>query len=308
MAVLKVTRRHPSHAAGHVVRGEGVEWRAAALAGSQQAMVTSRQLAELGMTRRAIARRVAEGRLHRRHRGVYQLGPLDTPLSGIVAAVLALGDGAVASHRAAGTVWEMLSASAGDVDVTVIRNARPRAGIRVRRARLAPGEATSHRGIPVTTPVRTLLDLATVIPCRELERAVEQAAVLRLPGCAPLDAQFPAAHRGSKLLRAALHHEPALTRSEAERRVLDLVRAARLPSPRTNTRLHGYEVDMVWPAQRLVVEVDGYRFHSSRAAFERDRLRDAELQSRGYKVIRVTWRQITEEPEALIATLARALA
>jgi very-short-patch-repair endonuclease len=99
-----------------------------------------------------------------------------------------------------------------------------------------------------------------------------------------------------------------MTRSEAERRLLELVRAARLPAPATNRRLHGHEVDFVWRPQRLVVEVDGYAFHSSRSAFERDRRRDADLIREGYRVIRLTWRQLTREPEAVVALLARALA
>jgi very-short-patch-repair endonuclease len=109
-------------------------------------------------------------------------------------------------------------------------------------------------------------------------------------------------------LRAATRTEPALTRSEAERRLLELIRTAELPAPETNARIAGYEVDFVWHAQRLVVEVDGYAFHSMRSSFERDRRKDAELIARGWRVIRVTWRQLTEAPAALIATLATALA
>jgi very-short-patch-repair endonuclease len=104
-----------------------------------------------------------------------------------------------------------------------------------------------------------------------------------------------------------IHTEPALTRSEAERRLLELIRAARLPEPEVNARIHGLEVDFLWRERNLVVEVDGYAFHSSRAAFERDRRRDAELATAGISVVRVTWRQITGEREAVAAMLARAL-
>ncbi len=100
---------------------------------------------------------------------------------------------------------------------------------------------------------------------------------------------------------------PAFTRSTAERRLLKLIREAQLPHPLTNSRTKGYELDFLWPEQRLVVEVDGRRFHGHRAAFERDRRRDATLVAAGYRVIRVTWRQITEEPLAVVATLAQAL-
>lgn len=100
---------------------------------------------------------------------------------------------------------------------------------------------------------------------------------------------------------------PEMTRSEAERRFLALIRAARLPTPRTNVRVGRHEVDFVWPAERLIVEVDGFRYHGSRHAFERDRARDTDLAALGYTVVRVTWRQITEESHALIARIARAL-
>ncbi len=89
--------------------------------------------------------------------------------------------------------------------------------------------------------------------------------------------------------------------------MLELIRAARLPAPRTNAHVNGYEVDLLWPEQRLIVEVDGFAFHSTRKAFERDRARDAQLQAAGYRVLRITWRQIQDEPEALIATLAVSL-
>jgi very-short-patch-repair endonuclease len=102
--------------------------------------------------------------------------------------------------------------------------------------------------------------------------------------------------------------EPRLTRSEAERRLLELSRDARLPEPETNATVLGYEVDFLWREQRLIVEVDGFAFHSTRAAFERDRRRDALLQDAGFRVLRVTWGQIADEPVALAVMLARATA
>jgi very-short-patch-repair endonuclease len=101
---------------------------------------------------------------------------------------------------------------------------------------------------------------------------------------------------------------PALTRSEAEARLLSLIRTARLPAPSTNARLHGLEVDFLWPEQRLVVEVDGFTFHGDRAAFERDRERDATLVASGFRVIRVTWRQLVDQPLVVVARIASALA
>jgi very-short-patch-repair endonuclease len=109
-------------------------------------------------------------------------------------------------------------------------------------------------------------------------------------------------------MREAIRSDPAFTRSEAERRLLELIRDARLPEPDANARVVAYEVDFLWREPKLIVEVDGYAFHSTRAAFERDRRRDGELQAAGYRVLRVTWRQLEDEPEALIAALARTLA
>jgi very-short-patch-repair endonuclease len=101
--------------------------------------------------------------------------------------------------------------------------------------------------------------------------------------------------------------EPRLTRSEAERRMLRLIRAARLPVPATNARVGRFEVDALWERERLIVEVDGFAFHGSRPAFERDRRRDAELLTLGYRVLRVTWRQLVDEPEAVVALIAAAI-
>jgi very-short-patch-repair endonuclease len=177
--------------------------------------------------------------------------------------------------------------------------------VRVHRARERPASARRH-GIPLTTPERTLLDLAAVLPQRELDRAVEQAKVLHLTTRAAL-LRCPS-RRGIRALERALADEPRLTRSEAEQRLLELLRAADLPPPRTNVRVHGHEVDLLWPRERLIVEVDGFAFHSTREAFERDRRRDAALQARGYRVLRLTWRQIVHEPQLVVARVATLLA
>jgi very-short-patch-repair endonuclease len=134
--------------------------------------------------------------------------------------------------------------------------------------------------------------------------------ILRLVTSHSLTEQFARypRHRGVNAMRQAMRHEPRLTRSEAERRLLELIRAARLPEPETNVRVAGHEVDFLWREYGLAVEVDGYAFHSSRAAFERDRRRDAELYAHGIVVIRVTWTRIADEPAVMIALLARATA
>jgi very-short-patch-repair endonuclease len=228
-----------------------------------------------------------------------------------MAAVLALGEAALLSHDPAAVLWGYRPARIGPIDVTVpARKTRGRNGIRVHRSTLHPADASHQHGIPVTSPARTLLDLATQVTQRELDRATEEAQVQRRVSIHSLDEQFSRypRHRGTAALRNAVQTDPQLTRSEAERRLLALIRAARLPGPRVNARIGGYEVDFHWPGAKLVVEIDGYAFHSSRSSFEHDRRRDAVLAARAWRVVRVTWRQLTDEPEALVAVLAAALA
>ena len=283
---------------------------AVAVAARQHGVVTTAQLAAAGLGRHAIAHRVRAGWLRRLHRGVYLVGPLTGPLTLEMAALLTCGvrRSALSFHTAAAR-WRVRAGSPALIHVSVTTHVRHRDGVRVHRvAELRDSDVTVLDGCRVTTPLRTLSDLAACLPAHDLARAVEEAQVLRLVTRAQLLALPPG--RSSPALRRAVEaqHEPSLTRSEAERRLLALVRDARLPRPRTNAPLGRYEVDFLWPDQRLVVEVDGFAFHSTRAAFERDRLRDAELQAAGYRVIRVTWRQIAYEPQALIARLAAALA
>ena len=143
----------------------------------------------------------------------------------------------------------------------------------------------------------------------ELERAIADALRRRLVTRRALDAELARGRPGSAAVRSVLELEkgPALTRSEAERRLLALIRAAELPAPEHNVRVHGSEVDMFWREQGLVVEVDGYAFHSARDAFERDRIRDARLVASGIRVLRVTWRRLTAKPHAIVADLAQSL-
>lgn len=287
----------------------------AAVAASQRGVISHAQLRAAGLGRGAVANRVANGRLHRVHRGVYLVGhPAPAPLAKEVAAVLACGPDAVLSHRSAAALWRLLPTDGGHVDVTVLGRRRGRhAGVRVHRPRHLDESATCLRErIPTTTAVRTLLDLAEVVDERELERALNEAFVLRVATerkLRDLIAASPGRH-GARPLADALDrsHGPSLTRSEAERRLLELLRAGGLPRPETNVALDVYEVDALWREQRLVLEIDGYAFHRTRAAFERDRERDARLQALGFRVLRITWRQIAERPEALLVRLAQVLA
>jgi very-short-patch-repair endonuclease len=164
----------------------------------------------------------------------------------------------------------------------------------------------------VTSPARTIFDLAAECSAAELETVYAEAERRHGVARSALADQLERnrGRPGAGALRALLERSerPALTRSKAERKLLALLRHSGCPSPAANQRVARYEVDLLWERQRLVVEFDGFEFHSDRGAFERDRRRDAELQARGYRVIRVTWRQLIDDPEAVVDRIRRTLA
>ena len=288
----------------------------AELAALQYGVVARPQLLAMGIGPGAIATRVRRHQLHRIHRGVYAVGHLALiPLALEMAAVLAGGPGSFVSHRSAALVWHLVPAKEDAlIDVTVAASGRgKRPGLRIHRSRLVEDKDVRHlRGLPVASPARALVDFAEEASGRELERAVHEALARNLVNIRYLLAEAERFHgrRGVARLRhlIAESDHPMLTRSEAEERFLALVRSAELPLPELNVLVDGYEVDALWRDRRLVVEVDGFRFHSSRRAFERDRRRDADLQAAGFSVLRLTWRQVVHEPHATIARTARALA
>ena len=295
-------------------RGEPRDRIVSWVAQRQLNLITTRQLNAAGLTSEAIALRCSKGLLHRVHQGVYLVGPqVWLPNARELAAILALGRSAVVSHRSAAALWGFATPSPRAVEVTIVgAGCRSRDGIGVRRVSdLLPDERAHKNGIPVTSPARTLLDFAHEASPHELEQALAEAYALNLTSERRLQrivARRP--HRaGARALRAELERErgPALTRSEAERRMKQLLREAGLPAALTNQRIAGYEADFVWPERRLIVEVDGYQFHGHRAAFERDRKRDAAHTLAGYRVMRITWRALTEERMAVAVIIARAL-
>jgi very-short-patch-repair endonuclease len=164
-------------------------------------------------------------------------------------------------------------------------------------------------GIPITTPTRTLMDLASSLDHRELEQTVAEAFARRMTDRARLLAALEAHDRwpGAPILRAMLDAGPARTRSPAEERLLRLIRGAGLPEPEVNARVGRWEVDFLWRDQRLAVEVDGYATHSSPWAFERDRRKTAELQAIGLDVRRISAATVRDRPQATIRFLASAL-
>jgi very-short-patch-repair endonuclease len=296
------------------VHANGTGDRAAVwVAGRQLGLITTAQLDAAGLGRGRVATRMKRGTLHRIHRTVYLLGhPALLPGALELAGVLACGAGSLVSHRSAAALWGLALPAADDVEVTVVGGDRRPRGLSVHRvAALDPRDRRLHRGIPVTSPARTLIDYAANAMPDELERAIAEAYALTL---VTEDAIYAALERvpkraGTARLRAELDREggPQWTQSEAERRMLQLIRSARLPLPLTQVRVAGWPVDFSWPQHRLIVEVDGYPFHNHRRAFERDRRRDAAHVAAGYVVIRFTWRQLNEEPLAVVATIARAL-
>jgi very-short-patch-repair endonuclease len=261
----------------------------AELAARQHGVVTTDQLRARGVSRSAVARRLDAGRLHRIHRGVYAVGHRRLTFEGrCLAAVLACGEGAVVSHRGAGALWGLLLPSPRPIEVTVpgYGGRRKQPGIVIHRSTtLSTEQVTRRRGIPLTQPARTLQDLRRVLTGEQLRKATRRALDLRLD------------------VGAALDPEPDLTRRKLERRFLRLCRSRSLPSPEVNARVGPYEVDFLWRDLSLIVETDGFRHHGNRAAFEADRARDSRLQALGYRVLRFTYRQVSEDPRAVVATL-----
>lgn len=236
------------------------------MAVKQHGLVTRRQLFDLGFGPDEIHYRIERKRLHPVWRGVYAVGrPGLTREARWMAAVMACGDGAVASHACAGAIWEVVEAESGSIEVTVPARSRVRKrGIRAYRRDLDDAEITTHLEIPVTTPVRTLIDLATVLDRDKLETAVNEADKRDLADPETLRTALDgyAGRPGVATLRELLDRRTfTLTDSELERRFLPIARAAGLPPPLTQHRVNGSKVDFFWPDLGLVVETDGLRYH-----------------------------------------------
>ncbi|MDQ6745518.1 MAG: DUF559 domain-containing protein [Actinomycetota bacterium] len=294
------------------VTGGDRERAAAHVAARQLGAISTAQLQGLGNGRGAITHRLKHGQLHRLFRGIYLLGhPVPPPGAREVGALLLCGPHAALSHRSAAALLGFAPPDPDAVHVTVTTDGpRTRPGLRVHRTTSLPSrDRRRHRGLALTSAARTLLDLAADGD-PGLEQAVAEAQVQRLISQRELHLAVDraAGRPGTPALAALVRtDEQGFTRSQAERLVRGLCRQARLPEPRCNVRVCGYEVDLLWPGQRLIVEVDGHSAHGHRAAFERDRRKQMELVAAGYRVIRVTWRQLRGEPLAVIAAVARAL-
>ena len=176
---------------------------------------------------------------------------------------------------------------------------------------MAAGDRVVKERIPVTSVARTLLDLATVMNHRRLSRTFEEAdrlGILRIQELEGL-CDRNTGRKGTRMLRSLIidAHRPTQTRSPLEQSFAALCHRHGLPQPVHNVRVLGREVDVLWPRQRLIVELDGFAFHRHRAAFERDRRRDAALQAAGYRIIRLTHRRLEQEPTTVVVELHRLL-
>ena len=230
-----------------------------------------------------------------------------------MAAVLAAGPGAALSYRSAAQLWGIRNGSRLRAEVSVPRHRRSTARLEVHVVELQPDEVTQERGIPVTTPTRTLLDLAAVLSEQHLERAFQEAEVRRLASPTSLDAlvaRYPG-RKGTPAIEQVLARHRArgqrIPTSLLERRFLALLKAHGLPRPTINHTSPNGELDATWPEQRLIVECDGYATHGTRAAFERDRAKDRALVAAGWRVIRVTWRQLIDEQDEIAEQLTKLL-
>jgi hypothetical protein len=283
-----------------------------ALAARQFGVLDRADLRACGLTEGAIARRIKSGRLRRLHAGVYAVGPVLTAHGRWLAAVKACGAGAALSHRSAGHLWQLPIPGSRRVEVTVplTSGVRAKAAIVVHRTR-GPLETTTLDGIPVTTLPRTLADLADVLEPRQVEKALEAVEARSLLDVAAIDA-IAAAHPGRRgpalvrrLARGDLGHT---TRSGLEDAFLELCDRHGIPRPVKNAIVDGEEVDCHWPGTRLIVELDGYGWHRTRAAFRRDRAKTRRLVARGWIVLRLADEEVHTVAPRIAAEILTELA
>jgi predicted transcriptional regulator of viral defense system len=296
----------------------------AALAARQNGVFSLAQLEALGLTQNAVHKRAKRGQLHRIHRKVYALVPpeLLTRHGRYMAAVLACGPGAVLSHRSAADRLELRATNRSGIDVTIPgTGSRGFDGIDIHRSTTLDArlDTTIVDGIPCTTVARTLLDLCAVVPRRAVERAFDQAEVMHRLDQRALESQLARNAKRSEaaIMRAIVEQHRAgstVTWSKFEESFLAVCRDANVPTPEVNVWVTppdggpALQVDFLWRDARLIVETDGHATHGTRAAFERDRLRDQRLVAAGWRVVRITWRQLTEDPERVARLIVGLLA
>jgi hypothetical protein len=280
------------------------------LASRAHGVVTRSELVDAGLSNDEVRRRREKGLLIPIHRGVYRFGHHAPSVEArYLAAVKAGGNEAVLSGRAAAYLWRLIKGSPPKPEVLAPKDRRV-PGVHVHRARRTDlGEIGKRQGIPITTVPRTLVDLASSLPEAALARACHEAGVLYRTTPAHVDAvlsRLPNAPGRAKLERV-LHGKVPVTLSKLESRFLKLLREARLSLPITNRIADGHRVDCRWPEHRITVELDSYRFHNSRYAWGKDRLREREARSRGDEFRRYTWGDVIEDPEYMLNELRELL-
>jgi len=281
------------------------------LATEQHGVVGRRQLLELGFGPTTIKRWLRAGRLNRLHREAFAVGHLRLNRQAHwLAAVLACGERPLLSHQSAAALWGLTRPRGALVDVTAPRGRQYRPGrlkIRLHRGRLFDEDRDEEAGIPVTTVARTLFDYAEVVDFQRLERAWEEADRLKRLRLDEIERVCERGYgrRALKPTRRLLAEARAVnrTRSPLEDRFQRFARFYALPPHSTNVEVLGKEVDALWPAAKLIVELDSWEFHSHRAAFQRDRARDTRLLVAGYRTVRVTHDRLDTEADALAAEI-----
>jgi very-short-patch-repair endonuclease/predicted transcriptional regulator of viral defense system len=287
----------------------------ATLADEQHGVVAARQLLEMGLTYAWIHNRVMAGYLHRIHRGVFAVGRRELTLRGRwMAATLATAEGSLLSHWSGAALRDLAWPGGSMIHVIAPGGSRPNPrGIIKHRARnLHPEDRGEVDGIPVCSVARLLLDLAPSMSAPRLATALEDAekrdeldigAIRRV-------CERNRGHRGARRLVRGLaaYAPPDDTRSRFEKQFSRFCRSQALPIPSFNVSVCAFEVDVLWPSACLIVELDSWKHHGTRGAFERDRARDAELMLAGYLVLRLTWRRLAEEPSKVAGTIRRLIA
>jgi hypothetical protein len=283
-----------------------VERKLARIASASYGVVTRAQLVRAGLTAEEIKQRVDRGALLREHRGVYRVGHRAPSVEArYLAAVRACGEGALLSGRAAAHLMGMLKGAAPPPEVTTPTRRRVK-GVKTRRSRcIDRRDATTWRGIPVTTVARTLVDLAAALQIDDLARACHEAGIRHGTTPAAVDAVLARRRTspGATKLRRIMRGDVPVTLSKLEARFLERLREAGLPLPQTNRPAGGWRVDCRWPERRLTVELDSYRYHHSRHAWEQDRRREREARASGDEFRRYTYGDVFEEPELMMTEL-----
>jgi predicted transcriptional regulator of viral defense system len=291
-------------------RSGTVEEILARLATASHGVVTHRGMLSAGLSATEIATRARRGQLIRVHNGVYRVGHRAPTIEArYLAAVLACGDRAVLTGLAAAHLQGLVKGVTPKPCVSAPTK-RHVEGVRTRRSKLVTRDiAIIFRGVPVTPPAWTLVDVSPELAEEELARACHEAGVRYRTSPADVDTVLALRRgaAGSGTLRKILRGEVHVTLSRLERAFLRLLHDAGLPLPITNRPAGGRRVDCRWPEHRLTVELDSYRYHSSRHAWEQDRRREREAYARGDDLRRYTYDDVFSHPRLMLAELRRLL-